>query len=93
MIKKMIVYNMISPNGNQVPNQFEINTQKGRYFQSYRSIIAFIDNKGQVFLDDYYWNYSRTTGKYRNIFLGEGIVETRKKIKSGEYKLKELNNV
>ena len=87
----MIVYNMTSPNGNQVPNQFEIDTQKGRYFQSYRSIIAFIDNKGQVFLDDYYWDYSRTTGKYRNIFLGEGIVETRKKIKSGEYKLKELN--
>ena len=89
----MIVYNMTSPNGNKVANQFEIDTQEGRYFQSYRSIIAFKDNKGQVFLDDYYWDYSRTTGKYRNIFLGEGIVETRKKIKSGEYKLKELNNV
>ena len=89
----MKVYNMESPNGNKVANQFEIDTQEGRYFQSYRSIIAFKDNKGQVFLDDYYWDYSRTTGKYRNIFLGEGIVETRKKIKSGEYKLKELNNV
>ena len=87
----MKVYNMISPNGNKVANQFEIYTDEGKYFQSYRSIIAFKDNKGQVFLDDYYWDYSRTTGKYRNIFLGEGIVETRKKIKSGEYKLKELN--
>tara|TARA_R100001480_G_scaffold24740_1_gene35031 strand:- start:49 stop:312 length:264 start_codon:yes stop_codon:yes gene_type:complete len=87
----MKVYNMESPNGNKVANQFEIYTDEGRYFQSYRSIIVFKDNKGQVFLDDYYWNYSRTTGKYRNIFLGEGIVETRKKIKSGEYKLKELN--
>jgi len=91
MIQKMKVYNMESPNGNKVANQFEIYTDEGRYFQSYRSIIVFKDNKGQVFLDDYYWNYSRTTGKYRNIFLGEGIVETRKKIKSGEYKLKELN--
>ena len=91
MIQKMKVYNMESPNGNKVANQFEIYTDEGKYFQSYRSIIAFKDNKGQVFLDDYYWDYSRTTGKYRNIFLNEGIVETRKKIKSGEYKLKELN--
>ena len=82
---------MESPNGNKVANQFEIYTDEGKYFQSYRSIIAFKDNKGQVFLDDYYWDYSKTTGKYRNIFLNEGIVETRKKIKSGEYKLKELN--
>tara|TARA_R110002012_G_scaffold223200_2_gene395163 strand:- start:253 stop:516 length:264 start_codon:yes stop_codon:yes gene_type:complete len=87
----MKVYNMESPNGNKVANQFEIYTDEGKYFQSYRSIIAFKDNKGQVFLDDYYWDYSKTTGKYRNIFLNEGIVETRKKIKSGEYKLKELN--
>ena len=87
----MRVENMRSPKGNQVPNQFEIDTQKGRYFQSYRSIIAFIDNKGQVFLDDYYWDYSRTTGKYRNIFLGENKKATEEKIKSGEYKLKQLN--
>lgn len=87
----MKVYNMESPNGNKVANQFEIYTNEGKYFQSYRSIIAFKNNKGQVFLDDYYWDYSRTTGKYRNIFLNESIVETRKKIKSGEYKLKELN--
>jgi len=91
MIQKMKVYNMESPNGNKVANQFEIYTDEGKYFQSYRSIIAFKDNKGQVFLDDYYWDYSKTTGKYRNLFLNEGIVETRKKIKSGEYKLKQLN--
>ena len=87
----MKVYNMESPNGNKVANQFEIYTDEGRYFQSYNSIIAFIDNNGKTFLDEYYWDYSKTTGKYRNIFLNEGIVETRKKIKSGEYKLKELN--
>jgi len=87
----MKVYNMESPNGNKVANQFEIYTDEGKYFQSYRSIIAFKDNKGQVFLDDYYWNYSRTTGKYRNIFLGENKKATEEKIKSGEYKLKELN--
>ena len=82
---------MESPNGNKVANQFEIYTDEGKYFQSYRSIIAFKDNKGQVFLDDYYWDYSRTTSKYRNMFLNEGINDTREKIKSGEYKLKNLN--
>ena len=85
----MKVYNMSSPKGNRVANQFEIYDKKGRYFQSYNSIIVFINNKGQVFLDEYYWDYSVTTGKYRNQFLGDyGIEETREKLASGEYKLK-----
>ena len=87
----MKVYNMESPNGNKVANQFEIYTDEGKYFQSYKSIIAFIDNNGKVFLDDYYWDYSRTTGKYRNMFLNNNIDEAREKIKSGEYELKNLN--
>jgi hypothetical protein len=45
----------------------------------------------ETFLDQKYWNYSNTTGKYRNIFLNETIKDTRKKIKSGEYKLTDLN--
>ena len=88
---KVKVYNMTSPNGNKVANQFEIYTDKGKYFQSYNSIIAFIDNNGKVFLDEYYWDYSRTTGKYRNMFLNEVINDTRQKIISGEYKFKNLN--
>tara|TARA_R100001163_G_scaffold65778_1_gene64766 strand:- start:5776 stop:6042 length:267 start_codon:yes stop_codon:yes gene_type:complete len=88
----MKVYNMTSPKGNKIANQFEIYTKKGRYFQSYNSVIAFVNNKGQVYLDEYYWDYSTTTGKYRNMFLGDwGIEETREKIKSGQYKLKSLN--
>jgi len=31
-------------------------------------------------------------GKYRNEFLREGIADTRKKIKSGEYALADLNS-
>jgi len=88
----MKVYNMTSPKGNKIANQFEIYDKKGRYFQSYNSIIVFINNKGQIYLDKYYWDYSTTTGKYRNMFLGDwGIEETREKIASGEYKLKNLN--
>jgi len=44
----------------------------------------------KIILDSYYWDYSRTTGKYRNQFLGEGIADTRAKIESGEYKLADL---
>lgn len=90
-INKIKVHNMTSPNGNLVPNQFTIRTDDGQYFQSYNSIIVFIDNDYNVFLDEYYWDYSRTTGIYRNQFLGEDIKTTREKIKSGKYKLTNLN--
>tara|TARA_A100000172_G_scaffold40831_1_gene24925 strand:+ start:353 stop:616 length:264 start_codon:yes stop_codon:yes gene_type:complete len=87
----MKVENMTSTRGNTVPNQFIITDNGDEYFQSYRSIIA-KRSKGKIYLDDYYWDYSVTTGKYRNEFLGEGIAETRKKIASGEYVLTNLNN-
>ena len=82
---------MYGKSGREIPNQFIINTDQGTYFQSYKSIIAFRNNDNKVTLDEYYWNYSRTTGKYRNEFLGEYIEETRNKIKEGEYKLMNLN--
>ena len=85
------VRNMYSSSGNSVPNQFIIYTSEGTYFQSYKSIIAFRDNENKITLDEYYWDYSRTTGKYRNEFLGEYIADTRDKIESGEYKLADLN--
>ena len=87
----MKVTNMTSTRGNKVPNQFLITDNGVEYFQSYNSIIAKRSN-GKIYLDDYYWDYSVTTGKYRNQFLGEGIAETRKKIASGEYTLTDLND-
>lgn len=87
----MKVENMRSPQGNKVANQFIITDDDNNdYFQSYRSIIA-KRSQGKIYLDEYYWDYSRTTGKYRNEFLNEGIAETRAKIKSGEYILTDLN--
>ena len=89
----MKVESMTSPQGNKVANQFIIiDDDNNEYFQSYDSIIAKRDGDSyQIYLDEYYWDYSRTTGKYRNEFLNEGIVETRAKIESGEYKLSNLN--
>ena len=75
-----------------VKNQFIITTGKGRYFQSYDSIIAFIPNKGPIELDVVYYNYSNTTSKYLNRFLGNTSKETKSKLIRGEYKLTNLNN-
>ena len=86
----MQVQNMRSPRGNTVPNQFIINHNGEEFFQSYRVIIAKKGN-GKTFLDSYYWDYSVTTGRYRNQFLNETIKETRAKIESGEYILTDLN--
>lgn len=89
---EVMVRSMISSNGNTVPNQFIIHTKTATYFQSYRTIIIKRnDRNGKIYLDKNSWNYSVTTGKYRNQFLNEGIAETRKRIESGEYKLKDLN--
>ena len=63
----------------------------GRYFQSYSRIVAFIDTEGKVFLDEDYWGFSVTTGKYRNEFLGEDKQTTIGKINSWEYILTSLN--
>jgi hypothetical protein len=86
------VENMESSRGNLVANQFIITTSEGEYFQSYNSLIVFVPNNGdKTQLDEKYWNYSNTTGKYRNLFLGEDKKETQEKIKSGEYLLVNLN--
>jgi len=79
-----------SRSDNPVANQFIIYTAEGDYFQSYDSIIV-ANNNGKITLDNKTWDYSLTTSKYRNEFLGEGIAETRAKIESGEYTLANLN--
>jgi len=91
-MNKIRVQNMISQNsGREVANQFEIFTDEGKYFQSYSTLIAFKPYSGKVQLDMNSWDYSRTTGKYRNQFLRENKAETERKIKSGQYELVDLN--
>jgi len=83
--------NFTSRNGNKVPNQFIIDCDDKIIFQSYNSIIAIKYKEGKTELDATFWDYSRTTGKYRNQFLCENKKETEKKIASGEYVLTNLN--
>jgi hypothetical protein len=73
-----------------VKNQFLVQTDKGLVFQSYDSIIA-ARVSGATYLDANKWDYSTTTGKYRNQFLRETKKETEAKIKSGVYVLADLN--
>lgn len=101
----MRISNMTSSNGNKVANQFILsetggimgNFTKRETFQSYDSVIAVVTTWAdpkygtQVELDKDCWDYSVTTGKYRNQFLGETKAQTQKKINSGEYKLANLN--
>ena len=97
----MKVRNMTSANGNKIANQFiiediPVDMEFGilpscDVFQSYNSIIAVRDLTDRIFLDKKFWNYSKTTSKYRNMFLGESTKETQKKIDSGEYILTNLN--
>ena len=100
----MKVFNLESPRTSKpVANQFVIveegrgalgNFIKRETFQSYDSVIAVKttwEDSVKVELDAEKWDYSKTTGKYRNQFLGESKKETEAKIKAGEYVLVNLN--
>lgn len=88
----MKVENMTSSKGNKVANQFIITDDGWEYFQSYTTIIARRHRKNNwIQLDRDKWDYSKTTSKYRNQFLGETTKGTQKKIDSGEYILADLN--
>ena len=99
----MNVQNMTSSNGNKVANQFIVTDEDtNEYFQSYNSMIVkkvyhssdiAEENVIEILLDKKYWNFSNTTSKYRNKFLNETTKQTMAKIKSGEYKLVDLNTI
>ena len=80
--------------------QFEITqvVENNIYYEWFQSYDVLVGKKTYVsgvltdtYLDSTYWDYSKTTGKYRNIFLGEKKKETQLKIDSDEYKLENLN--
>jgi len=79
----VFVRNVTNYKGNTIPNQFIIEGKDFILFQSYDSPIAMKkDGKIYIFKN---WDYSTTTGKYRNMFLGESKKQTLQKLKSGEY--------
>jgi hypothetical protein len=90
-MKAPTVLNMKSSKGNKVPNQFIIWTDEEQFFQSYQTIIGKRDNEGNVSLDKNRWDYSVTTSKYRNQWLGMNTKEIKKAIDDGTIQLVNLN--
>ena len=71
---------------NLAKNQFVIDTENGKFFQSYESLIAFKPNDGSTPVVTGKWNYSATTLRYLKQFLGlEGYSkkDIQKMIESG----------
>lgn len=99
----MKVENLISSSGRSVPNQFILSDEghgalgnfiSREVFQSYKRVIVervVWPDETRITLDEHYWDYSITTGKYRNMFLGETKKETQQKIDDGVYTLSNLN--
>lgn len=71
-MENLKVQNVIN-NWREVPNQFEIFYEKDnknyKIFQSYQSMIIRWENDIIIEVGSN-WNYSRTTGKYRNLLAG-----------------------
>jgi energy-coupling factor transporter ATP-binding protein EcfA2 len=87
----MKVRNMTGRSGQPVKNQFIIEDGKSTIFQSYNSIIA-MKSGGRTYLDKYRWDYSTTTGKYRNQFLGMNKKQIEQAIEDGAIYLVDLND-
>ncbi len=71
--------------GVEVPSQNSaiVYHRNGSALYIYNTLIA-IKLSGKVYLSDK-WDYSITTGKHRNAYLGETKKQTEAKIASGEY--------
>ena len=92
------VENMTSRNGKPIPNQVILSESLGDTFVSYGTKIVYqstrISKDGlpkDIIVDETNWDYSRTTGKYRNEFMGMGVQDVRDHIKDGRIKVGDLN--
>ena len=89
---KMKVSQLINSNGNPAANQFVIEGNGRRVFQSYETLIAKVNDKtGQITLDTNALNYSKTTSKHLFIFLDMTRKEIERAIKDGVIKVEDLN--
>lgn len=87
------VRQMTGRTGAPVANQFIITDGEFEFFQSYQTVIAKRHiSAGVVTLDARRWDYSVTTSKYRNQFLGMSTAQVKRDIKSGAIALADLND-
>ena len=72
-------------NGRAVPNHFIIRDEYEEYFTSYDSVVVMKSANGIITLGPD-WDYSKTTSKYRSLYLGESTKETRRKLDAKIYR-------
>ena len=68
-MKDIRISQLINDRNNGATNQFVVETDKGKYFQSYDTIIAFVPNNSDDIVLSEDWEYSKTTSKHLYIFL------------------------
>lgn len=68
-------------------NHTVIESNLGTMLTSYDSNIVFIPRDENIIYLGRNWDYSKTTGKYRNMFLGYDKKELEKMIKEGKAKV------
>lgn len=82
----------VTKDGRAVPNQFIIDDGNTHYFQSYDSVVAkWETGMENIELDEIYWDYSRTTARWRNFVLGATTEGIKSAIKHGIITLTNLN--
>jgi len=86
---------IISETGNIVKNHYIIHVEGGKFLQSYEDIVAYKpdDFNEKVVLDVGNWDASPTTRKWREKFLGESHLQTLVELSSGDYEMKDLNDM
>ena len=65
-------------------------TPSGLILKSYNKVIAIQDADG-ITLDSYYYNYSVTTARHLNKFLGLDSNSFKKALKANKFKFTNLN--
>ena len=66
-MKNIRISQLINDKNNPANNQFVVETNKGKFFQSYDTLICFWDGNNIVLSED--WDYSKTTSKHLYIFI------------------------
>ena len=93
-MKNLKVQN-VKNNGREVPNQIEIFYEKDnkyyKIFQSYSSMIIKWEN-GRIIEVGSNWEYSKTTGKYRNLLTNTTKKEFEKMLQN-EFEWDEENQI